>query len=202
MEQKFAGLISYIIHPMLIPTYLTLILFNINTYATLLIPAEARLMIFVLIFLTTFAFPSIFILFMKRRGMIKSIQMETKEERTLPFAIAGVFNFTASFMIRQIQIAEIFYLFLLGSAILIFICLIINFYFKISIHMAGIGGLTGALLGISFRLNIDVIQLVTIAVLLSGLVGFARLKLNAHKAFQIYTGYLCGLIVMLVIIQV
>lgn len=201
MEHKFASIISYLIHPLFVPTFLTLILFNINTYSTLLIPYDIRLMIFVVILLTTFAFPFIFILFMKQRGMIKSFQMDTKEERTLPFAITGVFNFTASFMIRQIHIAEIFYLFLLGSAILIFICLVINFYFKISIHMAGIGGLTGTLLGISFRLNIDLIQLVTIAVLLSGLVGFARLKSNAHTAFQIYTGYLCGMIVMLVIIQ-
>ncbi|MBM3437127.1 MAG: hypothetical protein FJY07_13035 [Bacteroidetes bacterium] len=201
MELKFARIISWLIHPLYIPTLLTLILLNINSYNVLIIPFHARLIILGLVFITTAIFPMIFIFFMRQRGMIRSLRMEAKEERTLPFAVAGIFNFTAFYMIKQIQIDEIFYLFLLGSAILIFICLFINFYFKISIHMAGIGGLTGALMGISIRLNIDLILLVVTSVLISGIIGYARLQLKAHKAVQIYTGFLCGLIIMLVIIQ-
>jgi membrane-associated phospholipid phosphatase len=36
-------------------------------------------------------------------------------------------------------------------------------------------------------------------VLLSGFVGFARLKLKAHEPMQIYAGYLIGFAVMLTV---
>jgi hypothetical protein len=200
MDVKIARIISYLIHPLFIPTFLILIFFNINIYEVLLIPFEARMIIIGLVFLTTSVFPFLFILFMKQRGMINSLQLETKEERTYPFIVTGIFNLTAFYMLKQIQIAEIFYLFLLGSAILIIICLIVNFYFKISIHMAGLGGATGTLTGISLRLNLDLTMLIIIVILISGIVGYSRLRLNAHKENHVYVGYLCGWIVMVFIL--
>ncbi len=202
MQDKLAKTISILLHPLLIPSYFTLLIFNLNNYISLLIPAGAKLVIFSLIFITTFIFPTIFILIIKRKGLIKSLQMESREERVYPYAIAGIFNFSAFYMIKQIQIPEEYYLLLLGSGALILICLVINFNTKISAHMVGAGGLTGALIGISMRLNIDLVVLIVLAILCSGLIGFARLKLNAHKPFQIYLGFICGMIVMTIFLLI
>jgi membrane-associated phospholipid phosphatase len=105
-------------------------------------------------------------------------------------------------MIKQIRVPEEYYLFLLGSGSLILICLAINFFTKISAHLAGAGGLTGAMTGISIRLNIDLVMLITIIILCSGLIGFARLKLNAHNPAQIYAGFICGMIVMTIFLLI
>lgn len=202
MEDKIAKTVSVLFHPLLFPSYFTLIIFDLNNYISLLIPTGAKLVIFLVIFVTTFIFPAIFILIIKQKGLINSLQMETREERVYPFAIAGIFNFSAFYMIKQIQVPEEYYLFLLGTGALILVCLAINFYTKISAHLAGAGGLTGALIGISLRMNIDLIMLITIVILCSGLIGFARLKLNAHKPFQIYSGFICGMIVMVIFLLI
>lgn len=202
MQDKLAKTISILFHPLLFPSYFTLLIFNLNNYISLLIPAGAKLVIFSLIFITTFIFPTIFILIIKRKGLIKSLQMESREERVYPYTIAAIFNFSAFYMIKQIQIPEEYYLLLLGSGALILICLVINFNTKISAHMVGAGGLTGALIGISMRLNIDLVLLIVLAILCSGLIGFARLKLNAHKPFQIYLGFICGMIVMTIFLLI
>lgn len=202
MQDKLAKTISILFHPLLIPSYFTLLIFNLNNYISLLIPAGAKLVIFSLIFITTFIFPTIFILIIKRKGLIKSLLMESREERVYPYTIAAIFNFSAFYMIKQIQIPEEYYLLLLGSGALILICLVINFNTKISAHMVGAGGLTGALIGISMRLNIDLVVLIVLAILCSGLIGFARLKLNAHKPFQIYLGFICGMIVMTIFLLI
>jgi len=199
MEDKIAKIISVVFHPMLIPFYTILILFNINSYISLLIPFSARLLILGMVFTTTFLFPLLFIFIMKRKGIVKTLQMETKEERVYPFAVTAIFYSLSYYMLKQLHISDIYYLFLLGATFLIIIALLITFYWKISVHMIGIGGMLGALIGISFRINVDFVFLIALTVLCSGIVGFARLKLNAHKPLQIYTGFLSGVIIMLLV---
>ncbi|MBC8487827.1 MAG: PAP2 family protein [Bacteroidetes bacterium] len=199
MEEKIAKIISVVFYPMLIPSYTILILFNINNYISLLIPFSAKLLILGMVFITTFLFPILFIFIMKRKGIVKTLQMETREERIYPFAVTAIFYFLSYYMLKQLHISDIYYLFLLGATFLIIIALLITFYWKISVHMIGIGGMLGALIGISFRINIDFVILIALTVLCSGIVGFARLKLNAHIPLQIYTGFLSGVIIMLLV---
>ena len=68
--------------------------------------------------------------------------------------------------------------------------------------MIGIGGMTGALIGISLSLHVDLQALILLFVFLSGLAGYARLKLKAHTQTQIYSGFVCGLLVMLILFLV
>jgi len=196
MQEKIPKIISLIFHPLLIPSYLFISVFNMNSYVSLLIPTTAKFLIFSLVFITTFLFPLLIILIMKRRGLIKSLQMESKEERVYPFLLTGIFFFLSYYMLKQIQISEVFHLFLLGITILVFLSLLINFFSKISIHMVGIGGMAGALTGISIRINLDLVLLISFTILLAGFIGFARLKLKSHQPIQIYTGYLLGFLFM------
>lgn len=200
MELKIAKIVSVLFHPLLIPTYTTLFLFNLNSYIAFQIPYEAKLLILGMIAITTFFFPVLFILIMKRRGMIKSLHMESREERLYPFVITAIFYFLTYQMIRQLQISDVYKLFMLGSAILIIISLTVNFVMKISIHMVGIGGLMGTLIGLSLHINLDLISSIIIAILIAGIVGFSRLKLAAHKPIQVYTGFLTGALVMGIIL--
>jgi membrane-associated phospholipid phosphatase len=52
-----------------------------------------------------------------------------------------------------------------------------------------------AIIGISFRLSIDLRFISMCSILIAGFVGFARLKLNAHSPSQVYTGFLLGFLV-------
>ncbi|MCD4731100.1 MAG: hypothetical protein K8R74_10890 [Bacteroidales bacterium] len=128
--------------------------------------------------------------------------METREERVFPLIMTTIFFFISYYMLRDIKILETFLFFLIGSTLLLIITLLINFLTKISIHMIGIGGMTGALIGLSLRTNADLVVLINLSLFLSGLTGYARLKLKAHNQPQIYTGFLCGLLIMLAIFLV
>lgn len=201
MELKIAKIVSVLFHPLLIPTYTTLLLFNLNSYIAFQIPYQAKLLILGMIVITTFFFPVLFILIMKRRGMIKSLHMENREERLYPFIITAIFYFLTYQMIRQLQISDVYKLFTLGSAILILISMVVNFFMKISIHMVGIGGMLGALIGLSLHFNLNMIYSIILIIFVSGVIGYSRLKLNAHKPIQIYIGFLSGAIVMSLVLM-
>ena len=163
----------------------------------MIIPQLAKLQILGMVFLITFIFPLFMMILFQRIGIIKSLYMKTKEERTLPYLMTIIFFYLTSYLLKQIQISPIFYYFILGATFLIIITLIINFFWKISIHMIGIGGMLGTFMGLSFLWMIDISFLIILLVLCSGITGFARLKLNAHNPAQIYSGFLLGTSFML-----
>jgi hypothetical protein len=78
---------------------------------------------------------------------------------------------------------------------------IITFFWKISVHSLGIGGIVGILLIISSMVpESPVNYLLLAAILISGIVLSARLKLQAHTQAQVYVGFLLGLFISFMII--
>lgn len=200
MENKFAKTISILFHPALIPSWFTLILFSSNTYISLLIPMNLKYILFAMVFITTALFPLLFVAMMARRKMIGDIYLKERQDRIYPFAITSLFYFLSYYLIRQLPLYDVFSMFLLGSTFIVVFSLLISFFWKISTHLMGIGGLLGGLSGIAIRLNLDFTAMIIYGLIVSGLLGFARLKLNAHKPFQVYTGFLLGFFVMLTVI--
>ena len=77
----------------------------------------------------------------------------------------------------------------------------ISYFWKISIHMAGMGGITGLLFMLCHQLDCNLFVPISLAIFFSGLVGSSRLIAGSHKPAQIYVGYLLGLATMLAIIR-
>lgn len=199
MQTKIAKVISYLFHPLLIPTYAFITLFSVNAYFSLIIPYPSKLRILLLIFIITFVFPLLIILFFRSRKMISSLQMSDRHDRIYPYIITGIFFSLAFYLIQGIQISPIFKYFALGSAILLFVAFLINFLWKISIHMIAIGGFTGMILGLSWIYLINNVLILYGCILVSGLVGFARLKLETHTNAQVYAGYFLGVFGMILL---
>lgn len=202
MEEKFAKTISILFHPVLIPSWFALILFSSNTYISLLIPIQLKYVLFTMIFICTAIFPILFVLIMVRRKVVDNIYLTKREDRIYPFAITAMFYFIAYYLIRQLPLYDVFAMFLLGSTFLVFIAMLISFFWKISTHLMGLGGLLGGLSGIAIRFNLDFNSIIIFGVLVSGLLGFARLKLSAHKPLQVYAGFLLAFFVMISILLI
>lgn len=192
METKIAKIISVIVHPMFILTWAMFIMLNLDAYFVMILPDKLRWTIILLVFGNTAVLPAILIWIMAKRNIISSLQMPLKEERTYPYMIFSIFYASTFFLLRNIGLPQLYYMFIAGGLASIIIATVINFFWKISIHMIGIGGLTGGFLALSFKSLIDEPLLIIVLLLISGLVGFARLQSNTHSPAQVYVGYLLG----------
>lgn len=199
MESKLAKIISIIFQPLLMPTYGFIVLFNINVYFTMMIPWSARWIILAIVFVSTFVLPLFFILVLYHRGVVGSLHLEKRKERILPLIITVVFYYMCYYLLKRLQISPIFYYFLIGTTFTLVISLIINFFWKISMHMMAAGGLLGVFLGLSFVLMINIPFILMGIILSAGLIGFARLKLRAHTPGQVYAGFLTGALIMFIL---
>ena len=197
METKLAKIISIVFQPLLVPTYTLLIIFSLNSYISLLVPVQARHVLMWIVFLSTFVFPVLFIFILYKRGFIKTLNMDDKEERIFPLIVTGVFYLLMYYIVWNSQFDSVYNMLFLGSALLIIMALIISIYWKISMHMIGVGGMLGALIGVALETYVDLAFYVILVALVCGLVGFARLKLKAHTPAQVYAGFLAGFCLML-----
>ncbi|MCB0557537.1 MAG: hypothetical protein H6573_13120 [Lewinellaceae bacterium] len=204
-----AQIISFIFHPLLIVTYMLALLLLVNPYlfGVSSIGDKASKLLLLQIFLSTFFIPGVAVVMLRLTGMIQSFQMETKQERIGPYIITGLFYL---WMFRNFldnpSIPTAFTSFLLGATIGLFFAFFINIFSKISAHAVGLGGLLGmvvitmllfsydtfTIMSARGTLEISMSTVLLITILIAGLVGTARLALQAHEPMDLYGGYLVG----------
>ncbi len=191
-ESNLAKGISYALHPLLIPLYALLLIFRLQTLSVYIIPEAARWLILGMTAISTIAFPILIILLFIRKGLIGNLRMEKQEERMYPCLIVSVIYYVMYLLFQSIKIPGIVSNFFLGVATLMLLALFINLKWKISLHMLAMGGISGTFAGIAAAYELNIVWLVALWLLLSGVAGYARLKLNAHKASEVYFGFLAG----------
>jgi hypothetical protein len=199
MESRIAKFISYILHPVLMPAYSLLLLFNLKSFFNFELEFKSKLILLGFVLITTVVFPLLIVLLMKRQGFIQSYAMETRQERRFPYLITAIFYFLTYNMFRQMHLPDMYIFSMMGAAALLVIVIIINIWWKISTHMVGIGGIFGLIMGLSLKLGMDMTFIIAAIILVSGIVGYARLKSSSHKPAEIYSGFLTGVVVMFAI---
>lgn len=197
MENKIAFAISAIFHPIFMPLYSIVMLFNFDFYIAHILTPQAKWTIIGLLFTLTIVTPIFLIYMYQRFGIIESYRLDKREDRPLPFLTIGSLYYVAFYLLKNINLPAIIYLVLLSATILVLIAFVINFFWKISVHMLSVGSIVGMLISFSIAYQINILLIILIAILISGIVGWARLTMNAHTNLQVYTGFFLGLTFML-----
>ena len=191
--KNLAKLISVVFHPLIMPTLGLLIIlaagldFTIFTY-------DQKKGVFLIVFLSTFVIPLSFMPFFLLRKSGSSIYMDSTRERQMPFLFTSAIYFAAFYFLKKIGIPVLILNYILASAIAVLFTTIITYFWKVSVHMVGVGGITGLILFMFFYFNTDVLLFSTVAFLLAGIIGSSRLAMNAHSLSQIFAGYALGVI--------
>ena len=194
--EKILKAISYLFHPLLIPSLGMLVLFNSGTYLSYL-PFDMKKWILLIVFLLTYVVPLTFIPFFLYQKVIMNIQMGSRRERYVPLAVSLLLYTFCFYLIRRISIPHMYHSMILSSLLSILATMLITIRYKISIHMVGAGGLVALIGFLAFNLKVDLQFYLGISVLLAGLIGMARIYLKAHTPDEVYTGFLTGFTVVL-----
>ena len=192
MSEKLAKIISIIFHTILLPTLGFLLFFVSGFYSTILTP-EAKRFVLLVIFFSTATLPMLTIAFMAFNPKFDFL-MPNSQDRIVPLLFTSVYYYIGFMLLGRIHFLPIFKLFLIASVLLIIALLLISFVWNISIHMAAIGAVTSTFFALSFRIGANPLTAILILILVSGLIGTARLVLNKNNLLQVATGYVLGFI--------
>lgn len=178
---------SAVLHPVLIPCYAMLLFLYNSNYSYMLNP-KAKIWMLAMVFAFTLLLPMLFILLLRLFGTVSSISLPDSRERRAPLLFSAISVYFCHIFFRQIStLPNIFSKLFLALSVLLLLLAIITIFWKISLHMAAIGGLFTVTL-----LFATSVSLVPLLILLSGILGTARLVLQAHSPAQVYGGFFLG----------
>ncbi len=172
------------------PSYAVYLLLNNSVFK---INEKLGWLIYALVFLNTCLLPLFSALLLKKFGLVSNMQIDAQKERNTPYIITFIFFISTWWLLNKAPLPPIVSQLMLGASIALFCTYLINFKMKISAHLIGIGGVTGAFLVTGLSGIYDYTVWVMLCFLVSGILAWARLQLNAHRPVEIYSGFFLGL---------
>lgn len=133
--------------------------------------------------------------------MVQSIEIEDQKQRRIPFLLTAGMYFVCYWLLSKNNLPLLVQVFMLSACVLMLLTYGINWFWKISAHMIGIGGLCGSILALGIRFESDIQVFFMGSILLAGLTAFARLKLSSHTPAQVYVGFGLGFLTTLLMLS-
>lgn len=188
---NFSKILSYLLHPILIPTIVLYIGIN-NVDYFYLIFHNFSTNLYLIILLFTMLLPLISALLFIKSGRVESLEMRNKQERRGPLFVSAIimiigFPIFNSIAKLSLHLSSLY----ISSIMLLIIAFLITKRWKISLHMLGIGGATGTFISLNYLFG-GTYYFSILFIFLSGLLAFARLDLKAHNETQVYIGFALG----------
>ena len=172
-----------------------LIIFNSGIYLSD-VPFEFKRMVYAIVLLCTLVLPLTILPALYFFRMINEITIDERRQRLIPLFFSAICFYMAYYLVGRFSSVQLVNSFLFAGVVVVMVILFISLVWKISIHMAGIGGIV-ALIGIlSVGFTIDMTFFLCTAILLAGIIGTARLALNTHSFLQVLSGFLVGLLLV------
>jgi hypothetical protein len=189
VQRILALLVSIVFQPLIVPALVFGMILFIIPEATSL-PPSFKQTIYYLIVLSTLVIPMITIFGLRLSGTLRSLHMETIQDRAIPFTITSIYYLlTLYFLYQKNEIDPILWQALGVITLAVVGLTVISFFWKMSAHMTGTGGLLAIVivLGMKFP-TFKALYPLLLAILLNGIVGSARLYLSSHRPIEIYIG--------------
>ena len=180
------------------PTYFFLVLAYGFPVALEPVPPSSHTIFISLIFIITFLLPAMSLGILKTLGVIRSFEMESRQERVIPFLMTSLVYVTITLMFyfrSRIGLEDNFLRLMVIIDALAIAATLITLIFKVSIHSMTAWGITGMLLMLnkSSELN-SLFYPALICIVITGLIMSARLQLQSHSFREVMWGGVFGLL--------
>jgi len=191
-----AKIIAVIFHPLLLPTYLVVLLQRYSP-TILGIRTEHSLTIIGLIFVFTFVMPVINLLMLKFFGNVNSLTLELRQQRVLPFTFIMLLYVLVTFLFYyKLPFSQNFNKLMVIITAMVVVTWAVTYFYKISVHSLAMCGGLGILLPLNQAIEqSDLLMPTVVIILISGVVMSSRLLLGAHSPREVMYGSVVGFMI-------
>ncbi|MBL7953255.1 MAG: hypothetical protein JNM62_16225 [Flavobacteriales bacterium] len=190
--QQLARLLSVLFHPVFMPLFTLALAGTVSPALVYFVPPGSRLIMLGMVAIMTIAFPLTSALLLLRASVVTRLDMPTRQERIVPYAMTLIHFCLAYYLLRRSPVHPALLAVNYGILLATGFTFVITFFWKISAHMVGIGGLIGMLTALSAVQQAPLFPLIAAAIIVAGLLGSARALISDHSHAQLITGALLG----------
>lgn len=191
---------SMLLTPFYLPVVGVLAIFVFSYLSTF--PWQFKISLVLMVYLFTVLIPTLLIHIYRQYHGWTLIQLGQKERRMMPYAISILCYFGCFYIMNLLHLPHLITSVLVVALVIQVLCAIINVWWKISTHTAGIGGVLGGLIAFSVVLSFNPIWWFCLTIIASGVVGSSRIILRQHTLTQVTAGFFLGLVSAFVTIMI
>jgi hypothetical protein len=200
MNRTVSLAISTAFHPVFVNLMGLLALMFLSPYLSSGLTANAQLFYILFIFISAGIVPILVVLLLKVMGKVQSVLLNVQDERNIPYLVTASIYLFDFYFLSRLHTPPIIRAYVLACACIVVLVVVINHYYKISIHGASLGALAAIVIGSAGFSMIDVRYALLAVFLITGITLTARLFLYAHTTGQVLSGWLLGFLVMYLIL--
>ncbi len=186
-----AQTISWIFNPFAIP-FLAFVVLFLFTYLSMM-PQAYKLVVLSIVGCFTILMPVITIFVFKKINKLSIHALSRfRTKRFVPFILTITSYCFCLAMMHKLSIPWYMVGIILAALVIQIICLIINLKWKLSEHMAGMGGIIGGIIVFSALFGYNPLTWLCIFIMLTGILGTARMILRHHTLGEVLCGFFVG----------
>jgi hypothetical protein len=191
-----AKVISYVFHPLFIPVYIGwFFVYGIDLFAGQ-DPWHKTLLI-LQFFVNYTLLPLVTILLARALGFVHSVYLKTQKDRIIPYVACEIFYFWAWYVFKNQGYPKEAILFALAVFLASCMGMLLNTYMKVSMHAISLGVVSSLMVYMGLGSDENYGFYISIALLVAGLTGTARMINKDHNPIEVYAGFFTGAIALL-----
>lgn len=189
---SLSHLLSWVLVPLLMPVYGIMLAFGLSILT--FTPMGVRIAFTGIVTAFCVVIPAVVVLLLKKLGLVQDVGLNGQKERFIPYLVTILCMAGTGLFMNYKGAPMWLVMFYLGGALTGVIEVIINRWWKISAHAAGIAGIVAMLvhLFLGDYTGPDTEVWLLVFILLAGMLGSARVWLGRHTLGQVLAGYLVG----------
>ena len=139
-------------------------------------------------------------LFRKINGFARQ-ELSERKKRYVPILLTIISYVFCLLMMRKLNIPWYMTGIIFVSLVISIICILVNLKWKLSEHMAGMGGIIGGLVSFSALFSYNPVVWLCLFILIAGILGSARIVLGHHTLGEVLSGFVVGLVCSFLILH-
>ena len=188
-----ARVLSWIFHPLFVGAMMMYYLTFLHPTLFMAVPEKARVLRFITFVNNNVVFPSLVVLLMRALGFSRSLHLDDRRERIVPYMASVIFFFWTYHVFRNQPEMPVVVTDMCQGVFLSSCCaLVLNSFMKVSMHAMGVGGLMGLMWVLLSAGQLHAAWPMALSVLLAGAVCTSRLLITDHTLAEMVTGLTLG----------
>lgn len=196
---RIARVVSAVFTPFTIPFLAFLTLF-LCSYLSIM-PLQYKLIVLGVVYCFTILMPTLTIFLFRKLNGFTSEELGQRQHRYVPFILTITSYIFCLLMMHRLNMPWYMTGIILASLVALILCVLANFWWKLSEHMAGAGAIVGGLISFSALFGYNPVWWLCLLILISGILGSARLILSHHTLSEVLVGFAVGYISSLLVLH-
>lgn len=196
---RISRVVSMVFTPFSIPFLAFFILF-VFSYLRIM-PLMYKVIVLGVVYCFTILMPTLTIFLFRKINGYTSEEMGERKHRYMPFLLTILSYVFCLVIMYRLNIPWYMTGIILVALLVMLICLMLNLRWKLSEHMAGVGGIVGGLVAFSALFGYNPVWWLCVFILIAGILGTARLILSHHTTGEVLGGFIVGLICSLLVLH-